>query len=129
VKPKPSSGCRIRAEVSTTSTAITPAMSRDAEMAVRKCVDAIEFGLVLGLVVAHDVDGAEATRDLCDDATVELDTDDGDTGLILAISEVNVLISGAIVDAVDGTPYDETAAASLTNALIVAVTDIESYLD
>jgi hypothetical protein len=66
---------------------------------------------------------------LCDDATVELDTDDGDTGLILAISEVNVDISGAIVDAVDGTPYDETAAAELDNALIVAATDIESHLD
>jgi hypothetical protein len=104
-------------------------MSRDAEMAVRKCVDAIEFGLGLGLLVAHDVDGAEAARDLCDDTTVELDTDDGDTGLILAISEVNVDISGAIVDAVDGTPYDETAAAELDNALIVAATNIESHLD
>jgi hypothetical protein len=103
-------------------------MSRDAEMAVRKCVDAIEFGLGLGHW-SHTMSTVLRRREICATTPRSNSIPTTATGLILAISEVNVLISGAIVDAVDGTPYDETAAASLTNALIVAVTDIESYLD
>lgn len=111
----------------TTTTVPAPTLSREARLAVQRCLDATPT--ILAFNVGYD--GGSALDDpiaLCDEALTQVTTDLKGSQLAIAISTLNVALANANFQAVADGEFDTTEQQTLIAALNTAHDDITTEL-
>lgn len=83
-----------------------PELSRDARVALARCFEALHPFLAESAALGGD--DIDVAKDACDEAKLQLDVDDADPDLTLAVAEANLVLAFAKVDQIGGS-IDEAA--------------------